>query len=103
MFSQLKLSIFILIFYGINNGDCKSIKPLSDNKRAIWFNETIPSNKFGASGFGGSWISGTEFTYTDSVRKLVKLNVATNESTTLYESDFAVSILIIFLWIFGFC
>ena len=91
LFSQLKLSAFILIFYAISNCDCKSIKPLSDKGREIWFNETIPSNRFGASGFGGLWISGTEFTFTEN-RGLVKFDVVTNQTKTLYDSDFAVSI-----------
>ncbi|XP_070499034.1 venom dipeptidyl peptidase 4 [Chironomus tepperi] len=85
---MLKLSIYILIFYAINNVDCKSIKPLSDKGREIWFNETIPSSKFGASGFGGSWISGTEFTYTNN-RELVKFDVVTKQNSTLYPSTFA--------------
>lgn len=87
---QMKLSILVLLFCVLNVCYGKSVGPLKD-KRPIWFNETIP-NKFGAKGFGGTWINDKEFTFSEN-GNLMKFNTEIKESTsTVFDKTFAVSI-----------
>lgn len=73
----------------IIRGEGKSVKPLSD-KKAVAFDEVIGRNNFGASGFGGTWISTSEFTYTTG-GNLTIFNVTENSSRVLLTSNFSVS------------
>lgn len=59
----------------------KSILPKQSSKLPVEFDDVLPS-KFGARGFGGTWVSGNEFTYTTG-GNFVKYNVETKETETI--------------------
>lgn len=65
--------------------DSKSIESKID-KSKITFDDVIP-NKFGSRGFGGTWISKSEFTFTSN-GDFVKFNVETNETDTILTKAF---------------
>ncbi|KAG5675085.1 hypothetical protein PVAND_005017 [Polypedilum vanderplanki] len=83
---MLKLLIVLLVY--VTASDARTIKNLADGGRSVWFNETIPSSSFGASGFGGTWISGNEFTYSSN-RNMIKHNIITRVNETLLDSTFS--------------
>jgi hypothetical protein len=82
----MKLASLLMLYAFVCDG--KFIRPLMD-KRSILFNETVPVNYFGQSGFGGSWVGENEFTYY-SAGNLMKFNVNTNSSSELIKSGFGV-------------
>lgn len=87
----MKLLLLTLI-YALIAAQCegKTVNLLADDKKAVPFDEVIGRNLFGASGFGGTWISPTEFTYTTG-GNLTKFDMALNSSDVLLESSFSVS------------
>lgn len=86
---------FLLLIYAIFIAQCegKSAKPLTD-KKPVAFDEVIGRNIFGASGFGGTWISSTEFTYTTG-GNLTIFDMKTNSSRVLLENTFSVSFFLV--------
>lgn len=68
----------------------KSIKPKQSSKLPIEFDDILPNGaayKFGSRGFGGTWISGNEFTYTTG-GNFVKYNVETKQNETILAQSF---------------
>lgn len=66
--------------------DAKSINPQqTPEKTPFEFNEVIP-NRYGQSGFGGTWISENEFTYTFN-GSFVKYNVDSNLTETILSRE----------------
>lgn len=81
-------SILIVAFCGgvdffVN---AKSVE-LKSEKLPITFDDVWP-NKFGQSGFSGTWISGTEFTFSSSTEGFQKFNVESNQTETILSRDF---------------
>lgn len=64
----------------------KSVESKSE-KLPITFDDVIP-NRFGQSGFGGTWISPNEFTFTSTAEGFVKFNVASNRTESILSRDF---------------
>lgn len=71
----MKLKLLLFVCVALCHG--KSINPKQSSKVPVEFDDVVNSGKFSASGFGGVWISGNEFTYTSS-GSFVKYNVETN-------------------------
>lgn len=76
----------ILVVAFIIQCDAKTVKQLNV-KKPISFNER---GNFGAAGFGGTWISPNEFTYSNG-GNLTSFYMNTKSSKVLLESSFAVS------------
>lgn len=64
----------------------KSVESKSE-KLPIPFDDVIPT-RFRASGFGGTWISPNEFTFTSTAEGFVKFNVASNRTESILSRDF---------------
>lgn len=60
--------------------------PKQATKLPVEFGDVMP-NKFGARGFGGTWISGNEFTMS-SGGNFVKYNVDTKETETILTQEY---------------
>lgn len=82
----LLLTLICALFAAQSEG--KSVNLLND-KKAVAFDEVIGRNNFGVSGFGGTWISPFEFTYTTG-GNLTIFDMTTNSSRVLLESTFSV-------------
>lgn len=67
----------------------KSIQPKQTTKVPFTLDDFL-LGRFGASGFGGTWISGNEFTYT-SGGSFIKYNVETMQNETILTREFIVS------------
>lgn len=80
--------MLILLYAIVCNA--KVIKPLND-KKSVGFDDVIGRNIFGASGFSGTWISPTEFTY-NTGGNLTLFDMTSNSSSVLLTSDFSVKI-----------
>lgn len=84
--TSMKLAIFVFASITIFC-DAKSIESKqSDDKSPFEFEDVIPSS-FGQRGFGGSWISGTEFTYMLS-GDFVKYNVESKAIEKILTKEF---------------
>lgn len=82
----LKSVLIVAVCCGIDNFvNAKSIELKSAGK-AITFDDVIP-NGFGANGFGGTWISDKEFTFSSS-EGFQKLNIETNQTEPILSRDF---------------
>ena len=68
----------------------KSIQPKQSNKLPVEFDDIFPNGtpyKFGSRGFGGTWISGNEFTYSLN-GNFVKYNVETKQTETILNQTY---------------
>lgn len=86
---QIYLILFLAFIHYCN---AKSIRPLAEGKNVL-FNETVGGSIFGASGFGGTWRSGKEFTFIENGH-IKRFNVETTENETLIENFKTVSMII---------
>lgn len=70
--------------------DAKSINTQQlDDKTPFEFDEIIP-NRYGQRGFGGTWISGNEFTLTTG-GNFIKYDIATQTNVTILSSAYIAS------------
>lgn len=86
----MRLLVVTLIYAIFSQSEGKSVKQLNDDKKPVAFDEVIGRNIFGAGGFGGTWISEKEFTYTTG-GNLTIFDMATNSSRILLDNAFSVS------------
>ncbi|CRK90577.1 CLUMA_CG004279, isoform A [Clunio marinus] len=88
MISIWKILFFASVF--VSSFNAKTLNSRQTNLLAVEFDQVIPpdgsSNPFSQRGFGGTWISGNEFTLTSG--GLVALNIETNFNETILTSEY---------------
>lgn len=81
----MKLRFLLIVCVAICHG--KSINPRQSTKLPFEFSDVVESGKFSQRGFGGTWISGNEFTYSFN-GSFIKYNTETLLNETILTSDY---------------